>query len=443
MNRLLQEVGNRVSYRGWITGFRKQKKWTFIDISKGFSPESLQVIVKSEDVDPNLGYHSAIRVEGTIKKSPEGKSQLIEMVETKITDFYPVENPSEYPFGPRHGYTPNFIRQYPHFRSKLPEFSSLLRLRNNLSINIRNYFHQNEFLEISTPILTSNDCEGAGEVFKVEPDNPKIIQQMRNNDENDDVVYFNKKVYLTVSAQLHLEAICNGIERVYTFNPSFRAEMGRTRRHLSEFIMIEAEIAFLDSVNELMSVMESLVKSSFESVLSDTYTAVDEERVQLLSNCLKNDFLIVTYDEIMKRLCQCPNQFQVIPKIGASLGKEHELYITDNYAGNKPVFVTEFPQHLSPFYCRSGGGVDCLLPGIGEVIGGSLRERDPEILTNNIQKLGIPLDSIGWYLDLRKNGSAPTGGFGLGFERLVQFITGIPNIQDTIPFPRNPHNCIL
>jgi asparaginyl-tRNA synthetase len=351
-----------------------------------------------------------------------------------------------------------------------------LRIRSGLSLAIHKFFEAEDFIQIHTPILTSNDCEGAGEMFLVHPANAKISKLMQKKSIHDmEAAYFDQKVYLTVSGQLHLEAICNGLSQVYTFSPAFRAEMGRTRLHLAEFSMIEAEMAFLNGSNmeKLLEIQENLVKSSLEAILTSHRLDIENfiklanhKRKKLDKNdagghlehiekVLNHKFIIMSYSEVMQVLMDKNAAGQKIPKYGENFGKENEMFLVEKYCNSIPVFIVDWPKSCKPFYARenpqndSSGeplvlASDLIFPQVGELSGGSLRENNYHILKKNIEIMGINEENLKWYLDLRsRGGAAPMGGFGLGFERLIQFMLQIYNIRDCVPFSRSPHNCRL
>ena len=409
-----------------------------MNVNDGHTHETLQVVLPTSTLPKTgIGYHAGVVVSGSIVES--SGQQEVELSSASLESVYPTSE--LYPFGPRKEYTDNYSRDFPHFRSKLDSHNRILRLRNHLGFGIHNFFQNEDFLQIQTPILTSNVCEGGGQVFKCLPEDPEIIAKMRKDPkETDSRVYFDKDVYLTVSGQLHLEAVANGLGRVYNFSPVFRAEMGRTRRHLTEFTMIEAEMAFMEQLSDLTKFIERFVKAAMEAGIKDP-TLIAPDRRELITKCLTRDFITIKYDDLMDVLIKHSDDFKVAPVRGSSLGTEHELFAC-KYFDNLPVFVVNFP--TGPFYARGNDTVDLLFPEIGELVGGSLRERDPDILEAQIKKAGIPLESLNWYVEMRRDGgAAPTGGFGLGFERLVKFMSGVFNIQDTVPFPRTPHNCNL
>lgn len=454
-----QNVGKELKIQGWIKSIRHHKAITFLDIDDGLNhgEQRLQVVFSSPESGlEELNYHSAVQVEGTLQKS-EHKGQAVELIGSRIQYLNPVKN-EEYPFQPRKRFSDEMLRNFPHFRSKLNDFASMLKVRSAASWAFHDYFRRHDYLQIHTPILTSNDCEGAGEQFLVMPANESIAQSMKKETIEDlKSAYFDKRVFLSVSGQLHLEAVCNGISKVYTFSPAFRAEMGRTRRHLSEFSMIEAEVAFVQDIQQLLDLQEDLVKSCLKSIL-DTNQADIEYYLKLadlkmktkaanldhLHQVLNNKFVCMTYKEAFDILNKNQDKFQVPPDPENGLGKEHELFLVEDYCNHVPVFITEWPKHTKAFYARRlkddlVSACDLLFPSVGELSGGALREDNYEILKSNIEAQNI--QGLDWYLDLRSSGAAPMAGFGLGFERFIQFILKAYNIRDTIPFSRRPHDC--
>lgn len=461
----VENVGKKLTVQGWVKAARLQKANAFVDIDDGLTigGRKLQVVAAHEKVPENLTYHCAINVQGTLKKS-DHPAQEVELVTDAIDVVTPILEKDNYPFQPRKRYDDDYPRAYPHYRAKLNDFASLLRLRSGLSHAFHDYFRSKDFIQIHTPVLTSNDCEGAGELFLVTPADEKVSKKMlREGGQDLSEAYFDTKVFLNVSGQLHLEAICNGLQNVYTFNSAFRAEMGRSRRHLSEFSMIEAEVAFLYNMSDLLFLQEDLIKSVIEQVLSthspdiEAYLHLNslkqrvkkkgiESSLHHVETILKNKFIVMTYKEAFDALEKANESWQTKPCRTAGLGNEHELYLAGKYCSNVPVFIVDWPQELKAFYARRSKkdeglvlASDLLFPAIGELCGGSLREDNHQVLTHTIGDR----PELQWYLDLRGSGAAPMGGFGLGFERLVQFLLKIPNIRDAVPFSRSPHNCKL
>ena len=449
-------VGQTLQVHGWVKAARKQKSNTFIDIDDGLviGGKKLQIVIASAQVPDSLSYHAFIKAQGVLKLS-QHRGQEVELAAESIELVTPVQD-DKYPFQPRKHTDDDLARSYPQYRAKLNDFASLLRIRSRLSKSIHDYFHDRDFVQIHTPILTSNDCEGAGELFQVIPANSEISAKMIKSDVvNLDEAYFDKKVYLTVSGQLHLEAMCNGLEKVYTFSPAFRAEMGRTRRHLCEFSMVEAEqVIYNQDLKELLQLQESLVKNALLSTLETheedigNYLRLKSKAnnsLEHVEKVLKNPFVVMTYAEAFEILKAHSDHFEVQPQFKSGLGKEHELFLVE-HCGQSPVFVIDWPKESKAFYaqvCSDNdnlvSAVDLLFPSVGELAGGALREDNYEILQNNLKDV----KGLEWYLDLRRNGAAPMGGFGLGFERLLQFLLKVYNIRDTVPFSRRPHECRL
>lgn len=464
-------VGQKFRVNGWVKSARVQKINSFFDIDDGLKHGRLQVVIPSEKIPDRVSYHSAVTVVGTLVKSNH-PGQEFELHGEQLELVTPVGNTTscnqgqneacDYPFGPRKVYDDDFTRMFPMFRAKLGDFAAMLRVRDSLTHAVHQFFRDRQYIQIQTPILTSNDCEGAGEVFTVVPASNDVIKSIKKeNVEDDKCAYFDRNVFLTVSGQLHLEAMCNGLARVYTCNQAFRAETGRSRRHLSEFCMVEAELAFVDKIEQITEVIESLVKNSVKSVVDsnqdDIFTYLktakmrkkDSSKLQLdlnhISQITNHPYITMSYHEAMDTLEKHSDKFKSKPRRGAAIGKEHELFLVETHCQGIPVFVIDWPRSAKPFYARrldndTVSAVDLLLPEIGELCGGTLREHRPEYLEETIKGNFKDLE---WYLDLRKCGAAPTGGFGLGFERLLQYILQINNIRESIPFPRSPHSCRL
>ena len=473
-------VGKRVKVNGWVKASRKQKNATFIDISDGSCSDRLQVIVATggggDAHSPHLAYHSCVSVEGTVAESKSPDKQEIELIADRIEVVAEIcdklSSGKSYPFRPRNKYQSEYTRQFPMFRAKLDDFAALLRVRNVLSQSIHRYFQDEGFVQIQTPLLTDNDCEGAGETFVVCQRNNSNLDHSEGTAATraTEMEYFDKTVYLTVSGQLHLEAMCNGLGKVYNFSPVFRAERGKTRRHLSEFTMVEAEEAFVTTTEMLVARIERMLKWTIKNTLDtntkDLNVAFSQgghrkSNLDELSAILNSNFTVMGYDEAFEVLNENASMFQQKPVYG-ELGKEHELYLTEKHCASQPVFVVDWPTSSKPFYVAREGdiakAVDLIFPFVGEVVGGSLREHNANVLkaklnsmTRQQQQQGLNKrgdneaqhSTLQWYLDLRLAGSPPTGGFGLGFERLVQFMLGVNNIRDTLPFPRSPHQCLL
>ncbi|XP_074788851.1 asparaginyl-tRNA synthetase isoform X11 [Athene noctua] len=342
-----------------------------------------------------------------------------------------------------------YVRQFPHLRCRNNTLGSLLRIRSEATAAIHSFFQDNGYVHIHTPIITSNDCEGAGDLFQIETSNKARESAEKTH-------FFNVPAFLTVSGQLHLEVMSGAFTHVFTFGPTFRAENSQSRRHLAEFYMVEAELSFTESLQDIMQVMEDLFKTATSTVLSKCPRDVElfhkymaPAQKDRLEQILKNKFVTISYSEAVEILKRASQTFTFKPEWGCDLQTEHEKYLV-KHCGEVPVFVINYPYDLKPFYMRDNedgpqhtvAAVDLLVPGIGELCGGSLREERLPFLKSRLQRLGLA-DAYQWYLDLRKFGSVPHGGFGMGFERYLQYILGVDNIKDVIPFPRFSHSCLL
>nr|XP_006979959.1 probable asparagine--tRNA ligase, mitochondrial isoform X1 [Peromyscus maniculatus bairdii] len=437
--------GECVTVQGWIRSVRSQKEVLFLHVNDGSSLESLQVVADSNFDSRELAFGSSVQVQGQLVKSlskrqnVELKAEKIEVIGNCEAKAFPIKYKERHPL--------EYLRQYPHLRCRTNTLGSILRVRSEATAAIHSYFKDNGFVHIHTPVITSNDCEGAGELFQVEPSS-----KMKVPEEN----FFNVPAFLTVSGQLHLEVMSGAFTQVFTFGPTFRAENSQSRRHLAEFYMVEAEISFVESLQDLMQVMEELFKAATEMVLSNCPEDVElchkfiaPGQKDRLEHMLKNNFLIMSYTEAVEILKQASQNFTFTPKWGVDLQTEHEKYLV-KHCGNIPVFVINYPLALKPFYMRDNedgpqhtvAAVDLLVPGVGELFGGSLREERYHILEQRLARSGLT-KAYQWYLDLRQFGSVPHGGFGMGFERYLQCILGVDNIKDVIPFPRFTHSCLL
>ncbi|XP_075858460.1 asparaginyl-tRNA synthetase isoform X4 [Microcebus murinus] len=413
--------GERVKVQGWIRSVRSQKEVLFLHVNDGSSLESLQVVADSSFDSRELAFGSSVEVQGLLVKSPskrqnvELKAEKIEIIGNCDAKAFPIKYKERHPL--------EYLRQYPHLRCRTNVLGSILRVRSEATAAIHSFFKDSGFVHIHTPIITSNDCEGAGELFQVEPSS-----KIKLPEEN----FFNVPAFLTVSGQLHLEVMSGAFTQVFTFGPTFRAENSQTRRHLAEFYMVEAEISFIKSLQDLMQVMEELFKATTVMVLSNC-----PEDVELCHKFIAPGQKIRTYAK--KQLFNW----------GIDLQTEHEKYLL-KHCGNIPVFIINYPLALKPFYMRENedgpqhtvAAVDLLVPGVGELIGGSLREERYHVLEQRLARSGLK-EVYQWYLDLRRFGSVPHGGFGMGFERYLQCILGVENIKDVIPFPRFTHSCLL
>jgi len=443
-------VGEKVTVCGWVRTRRESKGFAFIVLNDGSSQETLQLIVPDK-VSAFRELHrcntgAAISAKGVLKESP-GKGQRFE-IEVSEIEVFGDSDPEKYPLQKK-GHTLEFLREIGHLRPRTNTYGAVFRLRNILAAAVHDFFQSRGFVWVHTPIITSSDCEGAGELFSVtslDLDNPPRKEEGAIDFTQD---YFGKRAYLTVSGQLEAEFFAMSLGKVYTFGPTFRAENSNTSRHLSEFWMIEPEMAFAD-LRDDMSLAEAffhylcvavLEKGESElSFLQNQYKKISVEDLKRLS---ETPFVHISYSDAIKELENAKEGFEFPVAWGLDLQSEHERYLTDKVF-NGPVIVTDYPKNIKAFYMRLNpdektvAAMDVLVPKIGEIIGGSQREERLDILEMRMQQTGIPLDNLQWYLDLRRFGSAPHAGFGLGFERMVQYITGMPNIRDVIPCPRAP-----
>ncbi|XP_071489676.1 asparaginyl-tRNA synthetase-like [Diadema antillarum] len=439
------DIGKNIETKAWVKGQRVHKDVMFLDINDGSCSRNLQVVAKPhviQDSSKHQLYGSSVEVKGQLVES-KSKGQDIELQASSVNITGPC-NPESYPFKAKTRHPAEYTRQFPHLRSRTPNFAALTRLRSSVTAAVHAFFQDQGYVNVHTPILTASDCEGAGEMFSV--------RAPGDNDETEGDHFFGVPVHLTVSGQLQLEAVACSHSKAYTFGPTFRAEKSRTRRHLAEFYMVEAELAFTQSLGDITQVMEEFVKSVADSVYtrcSEDVQCVTDQNVKghldEVQRVLAKPFQTLSYTDAISILEKHQDEFQFPPSWGIDLQTEHERFLVQHCDG-VPVFVTDFPAEIKPFYSRDNGdgrtaaAVDLLVPGVGELIGGSLREERLEVLQHRLQGMGLE-DEYQWYLDLRRFGSVPHGGFGLGFERLLQFLLGVEHIQDVIPFPRLFGSC--
>uniref|UniRef100_A0A8C9SY29 asparagine--tRNA ligase n=1 Tax=Scleropages formosus TaxID=113540 RepID=A0A8C9SY29_SCLFO len=424
------DLGEKVKIQGWVRSVRSQKKALFLDVNDGSSLRSLQVVADPGLAHRRLTFGSAVEISGSLEKSLHEK-QNVELQATEVLVVGECD-PLNFPFKVKERHGLEYIRQFPHLRCKTNTFSSLLRVRSAATSAIHSFFKENGFVHIHTPIITSNDCEGAGEIFHVEG--------RGNKGDQDEPYFFSVPAFLTVSGQLHLEVMAGAFPCVYTFGPTFRAENSQSRRHLAEFYMVEAEISFIRSLEDLMVVMENLFKATTERILAECPHDIELYHKHVAPGHRVRTINILTHSS---------QSFAFKVEWGNDLQTEHENYLV-KHCGNVPVFVINYPYELKPFYARDNSdqpehtvaAVDLLVPGIGELFGGSLREEQQEMLRARLARAGME-DAYQWYLELRQFGSVPHGGFGMGFERYLQCVLGVHNIKDVIPFPRFSHSCLL
>ncbi|RCJ38272.1 asparagine--tRNA ligase [Nostoc minutum NIES-26] len=439
--------------QGWVRTKRESKGFAFIEVNDGSSLANLQVVINQDLPDyeailKKLNTGVAVEVTGVLVASL-GKGQRIEL-KAEAVKVYGEADPDTYPLQKkRHSF--EFLRTIGHLRSRTNSFGAVFRIRNACSTAIHQFFQERGFLWVHTPIITASDCEGAGELFSVTSLDLKKIPRTDNQAVDYTQDFFGKPTYLTVSGQLEAEVMAMAFSNVYTFGPTFRAENSNTSRHLAEFWMVEPEMAFCDLEGD-MDLAEAFLKHIFKYVLENCpedmeffNQRIDNTVLATADNIINNEFERLTYTDAIKLLEKADVKFEYPVSWGLDLQSEHERYLAEQLF-QKPVIVTDYPAQIKAFYMRLNDdektvrAMDILAPKIGEIIGGSQREERLEVLERRVLAQGLNPEELWWYLDLRRYGTVPHAGFGLGFERLVQFITGMGNIRDVIPFPRTPQN---
>ena len=447
-------AGTEVTIGGWIRNNRDSKNFGFLIINDGTFFEPLQVVygdgLPNFDEIRKMNVGAALIVRGTIVETP-GAKQPFEMQAAEVT----VEGPStaDYPLQKKR-HTFEYLRTISHLRPRTNTFQAVFRVRSLIAYAIHSFFMERGFVYVHTPLITGSDCEGAGEMFQVTTMDLNNIPKTADGKVDFSQDFFGKPTNLTVSGQLNVETYAFAFKNVYTFGPTFRAENSNTTRHAAEFWMIEPEIAFADLEDDMM-LAENMLKYIISYVLEHApeemaffNNFIDKGLLERLNNVVNSDFARVTYTEAIEILEKHNDKFEYKVSWGADLQTEHERYLTEEVY-KRPVFVTDYPKEIKAFYMKLNedgktvAAVDCLVPGIGEIIGGSQREDDYEKLLARIGELGLKEEDYDFYLDLRKYGSARHAGFGLGFERCVMYLTGMSNIRDVIPFPRTVNNCEL
>ena len=460
-------IGEKIKINGWVRTFRANR---FIALNDGSTIENLQCVIDYENIQSNvlkkINTGAAIQIIGILSES-QGSKQKVEVVveEFKILG---ESNPETYPIQPKkHSF--EFLRENAHLRTRTNTFSAIMRIRSSLSFAIHEFFQKNEFLYVHTPIITSSDAEGAGQQFRVTTLNPNDTPLDLEGKVDFKKDFFGKETHLTVSGQLEAEAYAMSLGKVYTFGPTFRAENSNTSRHLSEFWMIEPEVAFMDLEGNiklaeefLKYVLSYIIRFNLKDLkfLENRLIKEDSQKpknernnmnlIEKLNFVINNEFKKISYSDAFKILRNSkPNKKKkfkfIVDEWGTDFQSEHERFLVEKEF-NCPVVIYNYPADIKSFYMRLNDddrtvkAMDILFPGIGEIVGGSQREERLDILLKRIKKFGIKEKDVWWYTDLRKYGSAPHSGFGLGFERLVMFATGMSNIRDVIPFPRTPQN---
>lgn len=450
-------IDSSVSIEGWTRTVRSSKSFGFIELNDGSFLKNIQIVFDTtlsnfEEIS-KLTIGSTIKVDGILVKS-ENTKQPFEIHANKVE----IESlcPADYPIQKKkHSF--EYLRTVAHLRPRTNTFSAVFRVRSVLSYAIHKFFQERNFIYVHTPIITANDCEGAGEMFNVNSFdllNVPTVNSEKNNEKKVDFSkdFFSKPSHLTVSGQLNAETFATAFANVYTFGPTFRAENSNTVKHAAEFWMIEPEICFAD-LNDDMDLAEDMIKYIFSYVLEKCpeemeffNNFIDNTLLERLNNVINSDFGRITYTDAITELEKYNDEFEYKVSWGIDLQTEHERFLAEKIF-KRPVFVTNYPKDIKAFYMKQNSdnktvaAADLLAPGIGEIIGGSQREEDYDKLVNRMKELNMDLDEYWWYLDLRKYGSVSHAGFGLGFERALMYLTGMQNIRDVIPFPRTPKNC--
>ena len=455
--------GEAIDVKGWVRSHRSSKAVDFIALNDGSTIKNIQIVADTDKFDDELLRQittgACIHVEGTLVES-QGKGQTSEIQATAIEVYGLCGN--DYPMQKK-GQTFEYMRKYAHMRLRTNTFGAVMRIRHNMAIAIHTYFHQHGYFYFHTPLITASDCEGAGQMFQVTTKNLYDLKKDKDGmiDYSDD--FFGKQTSLTVSGQLEGELGATALGAIYTFGPTFRAENSNTPRHLAEFWMIEPEVCFID-MDELMDLEEDFIKFCVKWALDNCKDdleflnqMIDKGLIARLEGVLKEEFVRLPYTkgiEILQEAVKKGKKFEFPCNWGDDLASEHERFLVEEYF-KKPVIMTNYPKAIKAFYMKideknpvldgkemapTVQGTDVLFPQIGEIIGGSVREESYDKLLNEIKERNIPMKDMEWYLDTRRFGSCPHAGFGLGFERLILFVTGMQNIRDVIPFPRTPNN---
>ena len=450
------DYGTEINIRGWVRTRRGNKNVGFIALNDGSTINNIQVVVDMAKFDDEqlkpITTGAAISVNGRLTESL-GSGQNVEIQADEIL-VYGTADPNTYPLQKK-GHTMEYLREIAHLRPRTNTFGAVFRIRHHMAMAIHSFFHQNGFFYFHTPLITASDCEGAGQMFQV---TTKNLYNLKKTDEgkidySDD--FFGKQASLTVSGQLEGELAATALGKIYTFGPTFRAENSNTPRHLAEFWMIEPEIAFIQ-LDELMDLEEDFIKYCVRWALEHCADdlaflnkMIDNSLIERLKSVVETDFVRLPYSDGIKILEEAIAQgrkFEYPVYWGCDLASEHERFLVEEHF-KCPVIMTDYPKEIKAFYMKQNAdgrtvqGTDVLFPQIGEIIGGSVREESYDKLMVRIDELQIPMKDMWWYLDTRRFGTVPHAGFGLGFERLMLFVTGMQNIRDVIPFPRTPNNC--
>ena len=446
------DFGKEINVKGWVRTHRSSKAVDFIALNDGSTIKNIQVVVDPAKFDAqmlkNITTGACISAVGTLVES-QGAGQTVE-IQCEQLEVYGLCG-SDYPMQKK-GQTFEYMRQYGHLRLRTNTFGAVMRIRHNMAMAIHTYFHEHGFFYFHTPLITASDCEGAGQMFQVTTMNLYDLKKDEDGKINYDNDFFGKQTSLTVSGQLEGELGATALGSIYTFGPTFRAENSNTPRHLAEFWMVEPEVAFID-LADLMDLEEDFIKYCVNWALEHCKDdleflnkMIDKTLLERLHSVVAEEFVRLPYTEGIKILEEAVangHKFEFPVSWGMDLASEHERFLVEEHF-KKPVIMTDYPKEIKAFYMkindddRTVQGTDVLFPQIGEIIGGSVREENYDKLIGEINRRNIPMKDMWWYLDNRKYGSCPHGGFGLGFERLILFVTGMQNIRDVIPFPRTP-----
>lgn len=455
--RLIKEekkwIGQEAVVKGWVRTVRDQKNFTFIEVNDGSTLSNLQVIADQtlphyQDVISRITTGASVTVKGKVIESP-GAKQTVEIHATEVqligtceAESYPLQKK-------RHSF--EFLREIAHLRPRTNTIGAITRVRNTLAYATHRFFQEKGFIHVHTPIITASDCEGGGKMFQVTTLDSARPPRKEGGEVDHSQDFFGKEAYLTVSGQLNGEIYACALSDIYTFGPTFRAENSHTSRHLAEFWMVEPEMAFADIYDD-MELAETYLKQIFQAVLETNYedmelfdSFISKGIIERLQGIISQPFERITYTEAVDILTRCSKTFEFPIHWGCDLQSEHERYLCEEHF-KRPVIVRDYPAAIKAFYMRANedsrtvAAMDVLVPGVGEIIGGSQREERHDVLVDKMNCLDMDKSAYWWYLELRKYGTVPHAGFGAGFERLVQFVTGMENIREVIPFPRTPGN---
>ena len=443
-------IDTDITIQGWIRNHRKQKEFGFIDFSDGTTPKHLQVVYDNSldtfDEIAKMHIGSAVSVTGKLIKSPK-EGQEVELVAASVT--LEGDCPDDYPLQSKGRPTREFLREIAYLRPRTNLFNAVFRVRSVAAYAIHKYFQDRGYVYFHAPLITASDCEGAGEMFQVTTLDLNRLKDAKEVDYSKD--FFGKQTSLTVSGQLQAETFAMAYKKVYTFGPTFRAENSNTKTHASEFWMIEPEIAFCD-LEGLMDIEEDMLKYVVKYVLDNCSEEieffnkfVEQGLKEKLTKLVNSKFTRISHEDVITILKNANVKWEFTPEYGEDIAKEHEKYITEHFNG--PVFITNWPKDIKAFYMKQNSddktvaAVDLEVPGAGELMGGSQREENYDKLVSRMNELGMSQSGMEWYINLRRFGGCTHSGFGMGFERLLIYLTGVDNIRDVIPYPRTPKNC--